>query len=169
MSRRHIRPILAPQAQTVEETALKRLVIMVLAVGVMAGSVVAAEAKQPRRVERTVVGSYGPYPAPVTGCNEPLGTFACQIVKASSTEAYFSAKVSDTHGQPVFVQVLIYSGGLFDHLTFCGETTQPIRIPLYSQLEFDIGGIGRGSLSAECPAHRVKTTGTISVTLSNLP
>lgn len=147
---------------------MKRFTIMVVALGMLAGPVAAAEARPSPRVERTVVGSYGPYPAPVTGCNEALGTFACLIVSARSTEAYFTAKVTDTHGQPVFVEVLIYSGGLADDVTFCGETTRPIRVPRFASLEFNVGLL-RNRLTTDCPTNRVKTTGTISVTLSNRP
>lgn len=147
---------------------MKRLLIVVLAMGVMAGSVTTAGAHQPRRVERTVVGHYGPYPAPVTGCSSPLGSFSCLAVRASLTETSFTAKVTDTHGQPVYVEVLISppNSGDFDTFVFCGETTRPIRIPARAGLSFHIG-LAYTSLWPDCPANRVKTTGTISVTLSN--
>lgn len=51
---------------------MKRFVIMFMVLGLVAGSVATVEAKGKKRdirIERTVEGSYGPYPAPITGCN----------------------------------------------------------------------------------------------------
>lgn len=146
---------------------MKRIVVVLMSLGMLVGALGTAEAGKSRRVERTVQGSYGPYPAPVTGCNEALGTYACMIVRARSTETFFTAKVTDTHGLPVFVDVLIYSGGLVDHATFCGATTRPIRIPAFASLEFNVGLL-RDEVSTDCPANRVKSTGSIAVTLSNM-
>ena len=54
---------------------MKRLLIMFMVLGLVVGSVATAEAskKKRTRLERTIEESYGPYPAPVTGCSEPLG------------------------------------------------------------------------------------------------
>lgn len=147
---------------------MKRFLILFMALGLIAGSVATAEAKgkkRPTRVERTVEGNYGPYPAPVTGCNGVLHTFACLIVETRPTEAFFTAKVTDTHRQPVFVEVRSFPGGGVV-ATFCGETQKPIAITGGSSLEFYLG-LNNGHPSQDCPTHRVKTTGTISVTLSN--
>lgn len=152
--------VLEPQ---VGET-VKRLLVMLVSLGLISVSLGTAEAAKSSRVERTVQGSYGAYPAPVTGCNSPLGTFACLIVATRPTEAFFTAAVADAHGQPVYVEV-ISGGGLL--ASFCGKTTRPIAITPGSTLEFDIG-VGRWPrTAAPCPAHRIKTTGTIRVTLSN--
>ena len=148
---------------------MKRFLILSMVLGLVAGSVATAEAKKSRQpIERTVVGTYGSFPAPVTGCNSPLGTYACMIVETRSGERFLAAKVTDTHGQPVFVEVRVFKAStLAGFHTFCGETERPIRFVPGSSLEFDVG-LGRlGAL--DCPTNRVKTTGTISVTLSNLP
>lgn len=143
---------------------MKRLLVMLMSVCLVVVSLGTAEAGKSRRVERTVQGSYGAYPAPVTGCNSPLGTFACLIVATRRTEAFFTAAVADTHGQPVYVEVMS-RGGLL--AAFCGKTPRPIAMTPGSVLEFDIG-LGRWPGTATpCPAHRIKTTGTIRVTLSN--
>lgn len=156
---------------------MKRFLILLMVLGLIAGSVATAEAKgrkRPTRVERTVEGRYGPYPAPVTGCNEALGSFACLVVEARPTEAFFTAKVTDAHGQPVFVEVRNDYGLI---AIFCGETTEPIAINQGSSrwwredarrtLEFYVGlNNWPGDTGLDCPVHRVKTTGTISVTLS---
>lgn len=142
---------------------MKRLLVMLMSLGLLAVSLGTAEAGKSRRVERTVQASYGAYPAPVTGCNSAMGPFACLIVQTRPAEAFFTATVADAHGQPVYIEAS--SGG---HLlaAFCGRTTRPIAITPGATLEFDIG-VGRWPSAAPCPAHRVKTTGTIRVTLSH--
>ena len=149
---------------------MKRFLIMFMVLGLMAGSVATAEAakkaKKPIRVERTVEGSYAPYPAPVTGCNGVLEPFACLVVPVRASESFFTAKVTDVHGQPVFVQV---KSGTHTVGVFCGETQKPISFGAGSDLEFLLGlPKWPGEMHLDCPANRLKTTGTISVTLSNL-
>jgi hypothetical protein len=154
---------------------MKRFLILLMVIGLMAGSVATAEgAKRPRRVERTVEGNYAAPPELVTGCNADRGSFACIVVDARPTEAFFTAKVTDAHGLPVFVQVVTEGGGRVG--TFCGETTRPVSFDAGSSLEFLIeptpyffshwGTEWLGPL--DCP-YRIQTSGSISVTLSNLP
>jgi hypothetical protein len=144
-----------------------------MVLGLIAGSVATAEAKgkkRPARVERTVEATYGPYPAPVTGCNEALGKFYCLALETRVSEAFLTAKVTDAHGQPVFVEVVSRQGN--GYAFFCGETTEPIRVYPGDELHFYVARPLTRDLfdpDLDCPAHRVKTTGTISVTLSNLP
>jgi hypothetical protein len=149
--------------------------IVLLILGLMAGAVATAEAKKkpkpkpqpkPIRVERTVEESYGPYPAPVTGCNSALGPFACAIIPTRPTESFFTAKVTDAHGQPVFVQVSRRGGG--DIARFCGKTKGPIGFVGGTELVFYVA-LPVWGVQTDCPAHSIKTTGTISVTFSNLP
>ena len=147
---------------------MRRFLIMFMVLGLTTGALTTAEAKKSRqRVERTVEGTYGSYPAPITGCNSPLGSYACMVVKTKPGERFFTAKVTDTHGQPVFVEVHAFSESQLRIFYFCGETDQPIPIDPESSLEIDIG-LGRSDLGLDCPT-KVKTMGKISVTLSNLP
>ena len=150
---------------------MKRFLILFMILGLVAGSVATAEAKgkkRPARAERTVEGTYGIYPASITGCNEPLGKYYCLAVETRSDESFFTAKVTDAHGQPVLVRVGIGGGEV---ATFCGETTEPIRFYSGTDLYFHVADplwlVFNGSL--DCPTNRIKTTGTISVTLSNRP
>ena len=144
---------------------MRRFLIVFMILGLMAGSVATAGAREnTTRVERTVKGSYGPYPAPVIGCNSPMGPWACLSIETHPTEAFFTAKVTDAHGQPVFVEVKS-GGGIVAR--FCGETTHPIAFKGGSSLQFHVG-LNNWLVSTDCPTQRVKTTGTISVTLSNL-
>lgn len=150
-------------------TLVRKFLVLSMVLGLVAGSVTTAEAAQksrgPARVERTVEGPYGPLPAPVTGCTTPLGPWACMIVPTRWNERFFTAKVMDLHGQPVFVRA--YSGNQ-PIGTFCGETTEPIRIQPGATLSlFLVLPWTPWELDLECPANRVKSTGTIVVTLSN--
>lgn len=144
---------------------MKRFLIAFVTIGLVAGAMASADARQAQRqrVERTVVGSYSAYPAPVTGCNAPFGTYACLIVPTRATERFATVKVTDMHGRPVYFEVI---GDGID-TGYCGRTTRPIRIYNYRDLEIDVG-LPRWGVQAQCPASSVKTTGSIRVTLSNL-
>ncbi|HVE93235.1 MAG TPA: hypothetical protein VNE62_13190, partial [Actinomycetota bacterium] len=98
--------------------------------------------------------------------NEVLGTYACLIIPTEATEAYLTAKVTDTHGQPVYFEVSSDNGSTVRR--FCGETSGPVYFRPGSTLEFDVG-LSRGFVQHDCPANSIKTIGTIRVTLSNLP
>src|SRR5688572_27708577 len=119
---------------------MKRSLILLMVLGLVAGTVATAEAakktKRPIRVERTVEGNYGAFPAPVTGCNSVWDKFYCLAVQTRTTESFFTAKVTDVHGKPVFVQVEAGGSPLG---TFCGETPRPIRFPGGSELRFYVG------------------------------
>lgn len=156
---------------------MRRFLVGFLVLGLLVGSVGAAHAAQERpRAERTVERSYGPYPAPVTGCNGALDTFACALILTRTTEAFFTAKVTDAHGQPVNVEMEVWCGGYGTwygtecgpRARFCGETSTPIRFPPGAILAVHVG-LPNGGVSewpqTPCPAHLVKTTGTIKVTL----
>ena len=147
---------------------MKRCLIILMTIGLVAGSMSTAGAKKAKRqrVERTVEASYGPYPAPVTGCSSVLGPWACLLVKTRPNEDFFTAKVTDVHGQPVFVQVYAYGQKLAD---FCGETREPIPFPPRAELSFYVVlPVFFEAAPLDCPANSIKTTGTISVTVSNL-
>jgi hypothetical protein len=142
---------------------VKRVLVLLVCAVLVGTTSGAADAGKSRRVERTVQGSYGALPTPVTGCNSALGPWACMIVSTRRGEAFFTATVADNHGQPVAADV--YSGGRLLG-SFCGSTTEAFAVTPGATLEIDIAQ-GRGSLRlAECP-YAVKTTGTITVTLSN--
>ena len=147
---------------------MKRLLVTLLSLGLVVGSVAGADAKTKRRVERTVEGSYGAYPAPVTGCNSALGSFRCMAVQTRLHESYLTAKVVDTHGQPVFVEVTDRGERV---AVFCGETAEPIEFRPGAELDFHLAlkYTWLPGVPLECPGNWVKTVGTIRVTLSNMP
>ena len=153
---------------------MKRILIAVMVVGVVAGTVVTAEAKKKRtRVERTVEGAYaGPWvPFGNWDCSDaPTGGRGCVTITTRSVESHLSAKVRDAHGQPVRVMVwseynASNSSPLF-YGSFCGETTAPISFPPGVTLKLWIGYFDPALPSCGIG---LATTGTISVTLSNLP
>lgn len=144
---------------------MKRLLIMFITMAMTFGAIATAEAADPQRSQRTVRGSYRPYPAPVTGCNEPLGSWACMIVRTRPTERFVTVKVTDTHGLPVYFSLFISGTPVKG---FCGETKKPVEVPSSRDLEIEVG-VSRWVAQTDCPANSVKTTGTITVTLSNQP
>lgn len=155
---------------------MKRYLIMFIVLGLFAGVVATAEAKRSRkRVERTVEGSYNTQFVPFSGlvtspCAQAIG---CVIVEASANEKFLTAKVTDAHGQPVLVTVDVwdpYTETSVEYGSFCGETEDPIRFPPGVELRFAPGYWDPYLPThwADCPPG-FGTTGTINVTLSNLP
>ena len=147
---------------------MKRPLIMFITMAAMTlGAIAPAEAEQPQRSERIVRGRYGPKPAPVTGCNKVLGSWACMIVRTRPTEHFVHVKVTDTHGQPVYFMLSDPGTGLWEG--FCGKTKAPVALHYGGRdLEIEVG-VSRWVLQTDCPARSVKTSGTITVTLSNEP
>lgn len=141
----------------------RRLLTAVVVLGLVFGGVGSAEAKPTGRSTRTIYGRYGPYPSPVTGCNDPLGPWACMIVRARLAERFVSVKVTDAHGLPVYFSMLDPGTGYF--AGFCGETG-PLPLDEIRYLEIEVG-VSRMVLQTDCPASSIKTTGTIKVTLSS--
>ena len=158
---------------------MKRFLILFMVLGFVAGSVGTVEAKKtkkPMRAERTVRGSYTNQFVPFSGlagfhCAEQFAQ-GCIAVETRGEESYFTASVSDAHGQPVLVTVTgagPYPGWtVYD--TFCGETAEPISFDPGAELRFHIGYWDPYLPTpwADCPPG-LGTAGTINVTLSNLP
>ena len=152
--------------------SIKRLLTLVLVLGLITGAVATAEAKKkPKRTSRTVEGSYD---SPVLGiyarCGEP--GVGCTSFSAGSNERFVTAKVQDAHSLPVYVLVRSAASGAFGEGTetfgeFCGETTEPIAIPPGGKLEFMVGAAASVYLYSCEPG--VATSGTITATFSNLP
>ena len=133
---------------------MKRLLILSLVLGLIAGSLATAEAKKTnrKRVQRTVKGSYSSQFVPMSGLVRPVcdgqeeGN-GCVAIQTRAKESSFTANVTDTHGRPVYVKVhgptppdddpafesnLVYG-------SFCGETQRPISFDPGVDLYFFIG------------------------------
>lgn len=156
---------------------MKRFLILFTVLGLVGGLVATAEAKKSRkRVERIVEGTYDtqfvPFSSLVTQTCANTDAKGCVVINARPKEEYFTAKVTDAHGQPVLVTVAgsgpLPGGRVYG--SFCGETEEPIRFDPSDELRF-IPGYWDPYLPtpwASCPPG-FGTTGTISVTLSNQP
>ena len=155
---------------------VKRFLILLMVLGLIAGSVATAEAKRtkkPTRIERTFTGGYKtPFVPLNAGCSRTGGR-GCVTVNTRSTESFFTARVTDTLGLPIFVQVWEDTDGWGEedvlHGTFCGETTEPIYFPPGTELHFWVGFTYSFAPYESCPGGLNATTGTITVTLSNRP
>lgn len=158
---------------------MKRFLIMFTVLGLLAGSVATAGAKKPqKRVERVAEGTYAtqfvPFGGLVTRTCANAGAKGCVIIDTRPNESYFMARAMDAHGQPVLVTVTgmwTDAGPGRTYGTFCGETEKPMYFdPSEEQLRFSPGYWDPYLPTpwADCPPG-FGTTGTISVTLSNLP
>jgi hypothetical protein len=172
---------------------VKRFLVLFMVLGLMAGAVATAEAKkkkpkpkpEPTRVERTVEASYlGPQVLYEYRPCAPSAGAGCVTLETRANEGFLTANVTDAHGQPVSVYVVDTSEARYDldgpsaiYGTFCGKTTEPIRFDPGTTLELWVGGQwwptewGPTWFVPKPPrcAPAIGTTGTISVTLSNLP
>lgn len=151
---------------------MNRILTMLMIAILSVGSITVAEArKNPPRHERTVEGTYNgtwlPFGNRVCASTGGVG---CMTVTAKAGESYLTAKVTDAHGQPVFVSVYEQvSDADWDEVppfygSFCGTTTQPIRIRPGSTYELWVGYWDPWIPSC---VPGMATVGTVSVTLSN--
>lgn len=158
---------------------MKRYLTLFMILGLIAGSVATAEAGQAgrKRVERTVDGSYNtqfvPYSGLVTNPCAQAAAIGCVTIQTSAKEKFLTANVTDAHGQPVLVSVDSwdpYTETSIEYGSFCGETEKPIRFRPGVELRFAPGYWDPYLPTpwASCPPG-FGTTGTVSVTLSNLP
>jgi hypothetical protein len=146
--------------------------------GLVIGNVVTAEAKKAgrKRVERTVEGSYATQFVPFNDrCRQNSG-MGCVTIETHKHEAFLTGKAVDAHGQPVLVKVSgpdPYWGPEYwiDYGFFCGETDEPIAFDRGVDLHLTVGYFWLDDLAPSLAKCRPMfgTTGTVSVTLSNLP
>ena len=154
---------------------MKRILVLLMIVGLVVGSVATAEAgkKKPKRVERTVELGYDA-PSPgisgvVGACMAVLGVpgTACIDTPLGASDLFVKVTVTDATGQPTNFDLAqetdpstpytdIFASG-------CGETPDAIPITPGVPLRVTVTAIG----GPTCPG--VATQGTIELTLSNLP
>lgn len=156
---------------------MKRSVIVVLVLGLIAGGMLAAPAEAKKRKKKRVVKvervAQGNYIAPATivgNCTQADG-IGCMTIAAGSNERYLTAKVTDQHGQPVAISIEADLDGDMQTETsygaFCGETTEPITIEPGVSLVFWVGRPDIVATTACAPGFA--SQGTLDVTFSNLP
>jgi hypothetical protein len=158
---------------------MKRSLIMFMVLGLVVGSVATAEAakkvKEPIRVERTVEGSYDTQFVPMSGFVTPCAqrdAVGCVALQARARESFLTAKVSDAHGKPVLVTLESRdpaTGEWKVEGAFCGKTKESMSFPAGATLAFHVGIFWYLEWPALSCRPMFGTTGTVSVTLSNLP
>ena len=154
---------------------MKRILVLLMIVGLVVGSVATAEAgkKKPKRVERTVQLEYTA-PSPgisgvVGACMAVLGVpgTACIDTPLGSTDLFVKVAITDATGQPTNFDLAQETNadqpGLEIFASGCGETPDAIAITPGVALRVTVTAIG----GPTCPG--VATQGTIDITLSNLP
>jgi hypothetical protein len=155
---------------------MKRILILMMVIGLVFGSIATAEAGKkkkktappaPVKVERVVEFEYA-CPCPglfqlgaLTGGDPNLGG---GVVSIGAGEVYLTAEATDVTGQPVAVGVqqdLDGDGGNNPVGTFCTTTAEPMAINEGLELRIFVGN------PTVCPG--VLAGGTIKFTLSNMP
>ncbi len=156
---------------------MKRFLMLSMILELVAGSVATAEAERsrPKRVERTVEGSYATQFVPFNVRCQQHGGVGCVKIETRKNEEFLTATAVDAHGQPVLVQVwgtvTPESGYWVEHGSFCGETDKPIAFDRGADVYLVVGYFWITDLPTSlrsCPP-MFGTTGTITVTLSNVP
>ncbi len=155
---------------------MRRTLTVLLIFGLVAGALVApAEAakkkKKPKRIERTVEGTYDSPNLVVLGSCPQSGGVGCVGFVTTPKDAFVAAEVTDQHGQPVFTEIWIDSDGdgSDDEMiaSFCGATDEAIAIPAGAEVHFWVGWAANPDLAGCVPA--IATSGSVKATFSNLP
>lgn len=150
---------------------MKRTLVLMMVVGMVFGSTVAADAakKKPKKVERVATGTYQSTAVVAVGTCAQTDAINCVRIPAAATEQYVTAVVKDASGQAVPVAVKANLDGDTSTETlygvFCGETEEAIKIDPGVEVTFWVGYTS-DSVSQACPP---ATNGSIDVTFSNLP
>jgi hypothetical protein len=152
---------------------MKKSIVGLLVLGLIFGSLVgAAEAKKKtkavKKVERVAQGTYAAPATAAGNCTQTDGV-GCMTIASGAAEKYLSAKVTDSHGQPVAVAVKadLDGDGATETLfgTFCGETAEPIQIQPGAEIVFWVGLTPDTAQIGCTPGEATK--GTLDVTFSN--
>lgn len=155
---------------------MKRTLVLLMVVGLIAGSIGAAEAGKkkkkkkpagPVKVERTYEFTYM---CPCVGLFQLGGLHESNVgggpITIGAEEAYLTATATDTTGQvvPVDINQDTNGDGANDAVgSFCGETAAPMPISPGLEVRVFVG------LPITCPSPAVLAGGTITFTFSNLP
>ena len=154
---------------------MKRLLVLCMILGLVAGSIATAEAKKkPKRVSRTVELTYAApgfgFATVGVGCSPALGS--CGEVPTGPDDRYIKVTLTDASGTPTSFQLSqdTESGDTTNTIettigTFCG-TTGDKAIQILPGFEITIFPWAWGDVV--CPTG-FGTTGTMNVELSNLP
>lgn len=150
---------------------MKRFLILVLAFGLIAGMVTSAEAgkKKKKSAKKVTREAEYTYDAPAVGSGGGVcfaATNSCGDIATGPTERFVVVEITDQAGMDVYASIgQDLDGDNFtdNSVDICGKSEEPIPIePGYAITVFPwaVGG-------PDCPG--VATTGTVKLTLSNLP
>jgi hypothetical protein len=107
----------------------------------------------------------------VLGTCSQTGAIGCVAIVTAPNEKFLSAEVTDQHGQPVFVSVSADTDGDnsddASYESFCGSTEEAIAIDPGVEVHLWVGLTPDSGFVGCAPG--IATSGTISVTLSNMP
>lgn len=166
---------------------MKRILVLMLVVGLMAGSVASAEAakkkkkvkkppavEEPVKIERLVEAPYDcPCGVKLMGNGPGFilndGRTGGAVVQTGAEDLYVTVDVKDKQGQKVFVRLTqgdTNGDGLNDTLAdACNTSTEPLELPKPgAELEIFIFS---GTCMDGTPA--LATGGVVNVTFSNMP
>lgn len=154
---------------------MKKILVTAVVIGLVAGSLAApavAKKKKPKRVERVVETVYE---LPATGVGAPVGsgvcfgaTNSCGRAAVGAGEKFVKVEITDASGLPVSFDLGQDTdpdafGTEHDLGQFCGTTgDKPIEIVPGAEILVFPWMIGPSCAS-------VGTTGTVTLTISNLP
>lgn len=151
---------------------MKKAMSVAVIIGLLVGSfAIPAEAGKKKKVTRKAQGTYAA-PATIVGSCTQTDGIGCMTIQSGPKESYVTAKVTDSHGQPVIISVEADLDG--DSTTetqygvFCGETEEPIKIDPGAAVIFWVS-VATAFIDAPGCAPGVGTSGTLDVTFSNLP
>lgn len=154
---------------------MKKILVLVLALGLVFGSITTAEAgkkkRKPKKVTREVQGGYDAPSLVAVGTCSQTGAIGCVAIVTGPKEKYLTATINDTHGLPAYVSIGADTDGDNSDDTsygsFCGTTEEPIKIDPGTELHLWVGFQADPGFAGCVPG--IATMGTIDVTLSNLP
>jgi hypothetical protein len=156
---------------------MKRSIVVILMMGLLAGSVLAAPAEAKKKKKRVTREMEVPYSAPgfgtasaSVGCSPALGS--CGNFAVGTNDKYLTVELIDQTGTPTAFSVAqdTEPGDATNtietnHGTFCGTTgDEPIALVPGAEITVFIWAWG----DAACPTG-VGTTGTVKAVFSNLP
>lgn len=152
---------------------MRKPLVLLLVLGLMFGSIATAEAgkkkRKPKKVTRTVEGSYDAPALIVVGTCSQTGAIGCVSIVTGPKEKFLEVEVTDQHGQPVYVSIGADTDGNnqddTDYGHFCGKTDGPIPVDPGVELHLWVGFTIDPNFAGCVPGFA--TSGTLTAKLSN--
>ena len=154
---------------------MRKPLVLLLVLGMLFGSIVSAEAgkkkRKPKKITRKVQGQYDAPSLIAVGFCGQTGAVGCVSIVTGPKEKFLKATINDAHGLPAYVAISADTDGNSQDDTtfgsFCGTTEEPIQVEPGVELHMWVGLQADPGFAGCAPG--IATSGTIDVTLSNLP